>query len=107
MLKIKDNVDLKELEKFGFEYKETKKPTWDSLWGSKRENYYIEKAYIYDDGRTTIEINAERKGSDWKHCNEIREIYIYESDYDVGISNKAMETFYNLIQAGLVEKVEE
>lgn len=105
MLKIKDDVDLKELEKFGFEYKEEIEKTHDYLYGSHKRSYYIEKKYIYDDKITTIEILSERKNSDWLHCNEIRQIWFYESDYDVKISESSLDKLYDLIQAGLVEKV--
>ena len=32
MLKIRDDVDLKELEKFGFEYRENKKLPYNSVY---------------------------------------------------------------------------
>jgi len=83
MLKIKDNVKLKELEKFGFKY-------------DKEMNYY------------------------YKHCigtfNKF--IVLIEEDIDsfrgqiVFYNDRAfnttlyMDTLYDLIQAGLVEKVE-
>lgn len=75
MLKIKDNVDLKELEKFGFEYFEN-------------GNY---KAY--------------QKGELFRQfmCVELdrRKLDIYTAD-DMGIDE---DTLYDLIKAGLVEKV--
>ena len=78
MLKIKDNVDLKELEKFGFEKKE-----------HKFENI-----------------------SYWYYCFE--EIVIYADDKDIDfrmidffkLRTTAADKLFDLIQAGLVEKVE-
>ena len=80
MLKIKDNVDLKELEKFGF---------GQGLYGSEANK------------AVTICINENRKITitspnhcwwDWDYY------YNWNSDTDV---------IYDLIQAGLVEKVED
>lgn len=82
MLKIKNDVDLRELEKFNFKYKENKRLPYNSVYdwndmleikGSK-EQVYI-KAF---DGRV---------------------ITVYST---CGI---AIDKLYDLIQAGLVEKV--
>lgn len=82
MLKIKDNVDLKELEKYGFEYKENKRLLHNSVWnwedwlivkGSKKEQIYIR-------GFNKREITVKST------CGE------------------AIDKLYDLIQAGLVEK---
>jgi hypothetical protein len=77
MLKIRDEINLKELEKFGFEYFEN-------------GNY---KAY--------------QKGELFRQfmCVELdrRKLYIYTAD-DMGIDEN---TLYDLIKADLVEKVEE
>lgn len=79
MLKIKENVDLKELEKFGF---------------TKKYKTYTKKCMgIYD--TSVLSINGGIGSSRticcalWK-ANEI-----------------TLDTIYDLIQAGLVEKVEE
>lgn len=72
MLKIKDNVDLKELEKFGF-----KKDI--------EEQYMIENWDIF--------VGTEK--------NE-RELVL-----DFGFNNENISVLYDLIQAGLVEKIEE
>lgn len=77
MLKIKDDIDLKELEKFGF----TKKySTYRKLCDGK----YC-AAWVSVDG----------------HKHATREIYceLWEANESV------LETIYDLIQAGLVEKV--
>lgn len=71
MLKIKDNVDLKVLEKVGFQ--QGKEDCY---------NYIVKKDYV------VVGINV----------NENREIYC---------NNCALDLLYDLIQAGLVEKVEE
>ena len=77
MLKIKDNVDLKELEKFGFEKRYNKFYEYNS-----KEN--IELTYmVWFDYRNLI-------------------VSTYDGD-EVELDN----TIYDLIQAGLVEKVEE
>ena len=47
MLKIKDNVDLKELEKYGFDLEQTK-DEFDQIWGFDRGLSF------YKDSRTII-----------------------------------------------------
>ena len=91
MLKIKDNVDLKELEKFGFEYnnefgvgmyikskwyeKETNDPVYD-----KSKQSFSDRISLFEKDRKFIDnYNSQTK-----------------MDYD---------TLFDLIQAGLVEKV--
>lgn len=78
MLKIKDNVDLKELEKFGFEYKEY------SLYSS---NY---KFYDFTPNNSISVIQIEITS---------RLIYLNDNNRYDGLSK-----IYDLIQAGLVEK---
>lgn len=77
MLKIKDNVDLKELEKFGF-YKEQE---------SDR--------YIYERNRFL--------GLRVEHNSRIIGIF---SQIDIMIEKGVLAKLFDLIQAGLVEKVE-
>ena len=87
MLKIKDNVDLKELEKYDFcEYEEPitideKKILYD--------NYCYKDFYLY--------------------ITEDRFIYGEVCDYIRGMvmGNENFDTLYDLIKADLVEKVEE
>ncbi len=82
MLKIKQEVDLKELEKFGF----------------KNVSY---KNYVYTP-KVDIDLNEIRVDSDTK------KIYITDSDSDVGhIVDENLDKLFELIQAGLVEKVSE
>ena len=84
MLKIKDNVDLKELEKFGFQ-----------------KNQYEELSKIIYEGRRgqafEIIINEYNRRIDG---------YSYGCDGD-GEEQPIDNTLYDLIKADLVEKVEE
>lgn len=82
MLKIKDNVDLKELEKFGFRLKYNE---------NNGLPFYYEKEFIGLNRRSDITIYIKDK--------ELN-IYIEET-------KEVIETLYDLIQAGLVEKVGE
>ena len=107
MLKIKDDIDLKELEKFGFEKITRKEKTHNYLWKNGKEAYYTEELYFISNGINSIEILESRTNSDWTHPNSIREIYIFKDDYDMGISKRILETLYDLIKADLVEKVGE
>ncbi len=74
MLKIKDNVDLKELEKFGFK-----------LNSDKSYLLTIEK----DNINTIIAIEEERT------------LYVQSNRYHI----EELDILYDLIKAGLVEKV--
>ena len=75
MLKIRDDVDLKELEKFGF--KIANEPNEDVVYIKYDSDDVI---YFYNDGTMYFEI---------KEYNE-----------------EIVSTLFDLIQAGLVEKVE-
>ena len=80
MLKIKDNVDLKELEKFGFRYNGYY-DIWE--WNRDGENgVLMYKVYITK-----------------RHHN----IQIQIGDVGL-IAHRLQELLYDLIQAGLVEK---
>ena len=106
MLKIIDNVDLKELEKYGFE---------------KRE----QKRYLYTD-ENCIDIYEDydyfRKNIEYKYQNCIVEATIGVTNEKRNIDTFGMvtckfefelykqfvnDTLYDLIKDGLVEKVEE
>ena len=80
MLKIKDNVDLKELEKYGFEW--VKGYNFDFYRKKSTEN--IELTYFID--------------MDFKNIS----VETYDGD-EVELDN----TIYDLIKDGLVEKVDE
>ena len=111
MLKIKDEIDLKELEKFGFKKYVRSSPTWRSSWSKEKEKYigetYTEIGYELDNGTNIVCVTEQWINNDWRQPNEEREIYVFESDYEMGVSKKMLETIYDLIQAGLVEKVED
>lgn len=107
MLKIRDDVDLKELEKFGFEfYCEVKQNNTTPKFYNGFENY-TEIGYRYDNGANTIDVVKERKNGNWFFQYEPREIGVYEDDYECGINEDMLDVIFDLIQAGLVEKVEE
>ena len=81
MLKIKDNVDLKQLEKFGFK-----------KYNCFGEHYAIQsKEYC-----TLVSINLEN-----------RIIAFRTTDYRLNEMVEISKILYDLIQAGLVEKIEE
>ncbi len=87
MLKIKDIVDLKELEKFGF------KPKYNEDTGK------IER-YIYNN---SMVINIkDRKMYPFRKYNEYSEI-----DLEYFKADFVEEALYDLIKADLVEKVGE
>ena len=77
MLKVKDNVDLKELEKFGFKYEE-------EYMGENEENltkfYYKDGFYVFVDDKK------------------------FDDD---GYGIRDVDIMYDLIKADLVEKVDE
>lgn len=109
MLKLKDNVDLKELEKFGF------KPHYDSDTGEisymylfKYRQGYFEKRFAQYEIRVGRHwFSCEKTGKLFakrvlKKCNAFK--FIMASDW----TDYSMfyDTLFDLIQAGLVEKVE-
>lgn len=86
MLKIKDNVDLKELEKFGFV----------KLDNDCRGHKYSWRRIIDMNGYYELYINKDNKLS----------VYIEIGGYDyVRIAGKLQTKLYDLIKADLVEKV--
>ena len=87
MLKIKDNVDLKELEKFNFEYREDDDEE-DGKW-----HYWCPK----DNSSLSIDVINEL------NPKLIRVI----DDGSFGFSKEDLDIIYDLIKADLVEKVEE
>lgn len=105
MLKIKDSVDLKELEKFKF------KPKYDEDTGEViyyyREYYSNPPYWGYDkDCVSRLEIYVEsrifHKTKKHREIKDKKEFKIilgrYARDFDI------FEIFFDLIQAGLVEK---
>ena len=110
MLKIKDNVDLKELEKFGF------KPKYNCNTGEIEYyciDYFADKIRYgcrYEYQQYQIRINSDEvildKGT-WLKKKEIKRKFvfdrpqIYTDGYEIFV-----DILFDLIQAGLVEKVE-
>lgn len=97
MLKIKDNVDLKELEKFGFDF--------DFIGHVYTKNI--------DDKKTNKEICDDEEDIEYKdfvflniYYEDNREISLYFQDMEDYYSVK-LDTLYDLIKADLVEKVKE
>ena len=88
MLKIKENVDLKELEKFGFEYRiNDHKEQWVIIEPCKPKPY----SKWHNNGRTNLAIMSVYK---------VDRIITHLSHKDID------NTLFDLITAGLVEKVE-
>ena len=91
MLKIKDNVDLKELEKFGFVYEE-----YDVTEEDDEEPVifkYYRNGNTYKDYWITVDIDTRILDDE---CANKMYAEIVPADL-----------IYDLIQAGLVEKVED
>ena len=95
-LKIKDNVDLKELEKFGFEEGYQNGPCFiKSLSGTEGTHGFIS-------------IKAEHKinGLDIGDAREIHCVYVDSYCFSIEF-NEFLNTMYDLIKANLVEKFED
>lgn len=86
-LRIKDNVDLKELEKFGFRKIEDDIRGHKYKWEQIKSNWKYE-IYINKDNLIRVVVNAD-------------EPFRY-----VLFANKMQTKLYDLIKADLVEKVE-
>ena len=96
MLKIKNNIDLTELEKFGFE----------------KIEHYGTVDYFCDlgDNRSHIFVYAQNE-----NCNDVEKIVRgqialttgYFGDYaETWFGDKQLDVLYDLIKADMVEKVE-
>ena len=101
MLKIKDNVDLKELEKYGFEDSEISNIVPLEYW-SEDKDYHFDNTYF-------IFIASGRRGQDYylliDKKSKILSIYATKPDGD-GTCGEISDVIYDLIKADLVEKVE-
>ena len=129
-LRIKDNVDLKELEKFGFEkgysYRCARNEEGKIIkyHKKKKDGTYTKKEYIKYEIDGLIYIKEIKFESDvWPYYDltryEIKEyidgdfktynrlIYVYQEDNLETINYVKCDTLFDLIQAGLVEKVED
>lgn len=87
MLKIKDNVDLKELEKFGFVLKEVK-------------NFNKRKVNVY------CLLDKDDKDDIQFYFRENRTI-AYNNYPECRSENQIYDALYDLIKADLVEKVDD
>ena len=88
MLKIKDNVDLKELEKYGFEF-------------DIYENGYTRICYGSELDADEIIIREDRIINNWTCLETYDDAYSGESELDDNMTYKIGD----LIKDGLVEKV--
>ena len=99
MLRIKDNVDLKELEKFRFSkvYKYKGSLKW-GLYGTLKGFSFT----LYDENENSKNdiIYIDKK-------SRIVEVEDFDFTNKEKVENARSEIINNLIQAGLVEKVEE
>lgn len=104
MLKIRDDVDLKELEKYGFIYEydfyknyegDGKPVHW---WNDGRDlNRY--KLYRYGDGKYENELYVKEEDRIIRNINCDEMCNDYNDDF--------LTVLYDLIKDGLVEKIEE
>jgi hypothetical protein len=99
MLKIKDNVDLKELKKFGFK----------EVQQNKRINYiYMPVAECYDNQGNMITVCNDRNLFTLdRYIGEDRKIKFRLNECASFDFEKTISVLYDLIQANLVEKVED
>lgn len=101
MLKIKDNVELKELEKFGFS------PLYNQYTGELEEMYYT---FHYIGGKKIVakkHLNKAKTFSFQKKDKKNKLEYRLFAFIDCGYANEYADIIYDLIKAGLVEKVGE
>lgn len=103
-LKIKDNFDLKHLDKFGFEELEHRKGAYATKpvrYDGRDEN--VEVCLFVDEKRIlSLYISNDFKFSDIRENNS--EKYVEDTLY-TDLLMEEISTIYDLIQAGLVEKV--
>lgn len=93
MLKIKDNVDLKELEKYGFVYRKI----YDNyMYLSSKENY-IDKTDNY------LQIDDRRLSGFTRDLIGHEELF---NPAQAIIKDEYLDLLYDLIKDGLVEKIE-
>ena len=108
MLKIKDNVDLKELEKFGFEKREQRLMFQDYFRGYEK-NFEVSSQigdYKTDLGFCKITIHDEdsvcERGTIF--IGGINKNKLCYGEF--GVKDETLDLLFDLIKAGLVEKVE-
>lgn len=96
MLKIKDTVDLKELEKFGFTYRKHYN-NWIKLHSDKDFEDYVDNYIQIDNSRILKPYTRLLNGHDTEYLDKSQ----------ANIKDEFLDTIYILIEAGLVEKVVE
>lgn len=96
MLKIKDNVDLKELEKFGFIYREHYKNYSKGHFDKDYEDYVDNYIQVGND-KILSPYTRILNGHDTEYCDKNQ----------TNIKNQFLDTLYDLIKADLVEKVDD
>ena len=101
MLKIKDNVDLKELEKFGI------KPIYscNNLTGETYIMCLVSERYVGKFG--VLKLYPKKKGLQILGktiSNNNRDLYLFRFEYDTYVD---IDLLYDLIKADLVEKVKD
>ena len=106
MLKIKDSVDLKELEKYGF------KPLYNQHTGDLQEMYYV--FTTFDDEKICVKKrNKESEAKDflfkhkWDFSKKKYVGYYLYAFVEKGYVEEYAHILYDLIKDGLVEKVED
>lgn len=114
MLKIKDSVDLKELEKFGFEPRYKTEVIYDvDDFGDEIEKKVDVLSYYYLDGIYDREaLMGNSFSSRWSVIVYVSNRHLSISNMLIGVEKSVYKYLYegiifDLIQAGLVEKVEE
>lgn len=88
MLKIKDNIDLKELKKYGFEY-----TTWFEPSAEKNADIGFCNSIL----DVMIVDNGEK----------VKDKKIKINEFNTTLSYEELDGLYDLIKDGLVEKVED
>ena len=86
MLKIKDNVSLKELEKYG------------AIYDIETKEYYFKI-----NGSEYLEIPADKESKFYKQVR----LYIEDEYYNCWTSINSFDKLYDLIKADLIEKVDD
>jgi len=83
MLKVRDNLDLKELEKFGF----TRHEKHEDIYVKRGENYFME-----------IDSDTPWLGLDINKA--------HENQYDYcRVDDEFIELIFDLIEAGIIERI--
>lgn len=105
MLKIRDNVDLKELEKFGFRYR----PTFYIQWLKDLQVMNVRlEPILYGEENKYFYVSVNNEGEDTGYDFETL-IYIFE-DYAKKLKEDIEEIkklFNDMKSAGIIEEVEE